>query len=285
MTKKPLSHRLLREPLVHFLILGVIVFGLHSFFAARAAQADQTIEISASQLDRLKTIWSAEVGTDPTADDVKALISEFVREEVLYREALRLGLDRDDTILRRRLAQKMGFLIERSGPPAPLSLEELETAYNADPEAYTRPTRLSFVQIPFNFQGEDRTRSEDIADALAGLQDAAPETWAEFGDPFLLSRNHEGLTQTDIARLFGQDFAARIFETEVQNSWVGPLRSRLANHLVRITDRQVASLPPFQDVVEEVRARETEARRRVSNETELDALISQYTVILTGEPS
>lgn len=285
MLKKLKSSGLLKEPLVHFLLIGAIVFGLHSLWSARRVEADRTITISAAQVQRLSAIWAGEAGRDPTAQDVQRLLADYVQEEALYREALRLGLDRDDTIIRRRLAQKMGFVMTREGPDAPLSEADLRTAYEENPQTYARPPRLSFTHVPFNFAAPGESREADMAAALETLSRA--ETLADparLGDPFLLSRVHIGLSETETARLFGQAFAAQLFSLEGEG-WSGPHRSRLAWHLIKIDDRIDGGLPPFEEVIETVRTREIERRRRAANEAEMSKLLERYTVIINTDPA
>lgn len=273
-----------REPLVHFLIIGVLVFGGHGLWRALQADTDKTIHIDAAQLQRLSAIWAGEAGREPSADDVRALLAEYVREEVLYREAQRLGLARDDTIIRRRLAQKMGFLLEREGPAEPLSEAELRAAFDRDPSVYARPPRLGLVHVPFNFTADDSSREAEMDAVLGELTGAGDVDPAGLGDAFLLSRNHAGLSEVDVGRLFGRDFAAQIFSLE-PNRWHGPLRSRLADHLVRIETRDEGGVPAFEAVVAEVRAREEEGRRRALEEAEMSELMDRYTIILDGGPA
>ena len=277
---------LLREPLLHFLIIGAFVFGLHSLWSAQKNTSDRTIEISSTQLQRLSTIWASEAGRDPTPDDIKSLIAEYVREEVLYREALRLGLNRDDTIIRRRLAQKMEFVIGQTEPPAILSLEELRAAYHDNVELYADPPRISFQHVPFNFAPDGQNRQADMEMALEQLRrDGEAADWTKLGDPFLLSRTHEALSETEVARLFGRDFAAKLFTLQTASGWGGPHRSRLAWHLVNVKMLDAGGVPAFEDIVETVRTREADRREREANQAAMGELLDRYIVKLNTDPS
>lgn len=276
---------LLREPLVHFLIIGALVFGLHSFWMARQSEADRTISLSSAQIQRLTAIWASEAGREPTVDDVQGLVSEYVREEVLYREALRLGLNRDDTIIRRRLAQKMGFLITRDETVVPLEEAELREIFEANPGAYAEPPRISFIHVPFNFPAGDESREAEMGEALSALKTPEAQTdWTKLGDPFLLSRKHTGLTQDEVARLFGREFAGFLFGLN-ERAWSGPHRSRLAWHLVRIEGVEAGGVPAFETIIDTIRARETERLVRDANDAEMAKLLERYTVKLNDDPA
>ena len=280
------SNGLLREPLLHFLVIGLLVFGAHSLWSARQSTADRTIEISSAQIQRLSTIWAGEAGREPTPDDIKGLIGEYVREEALYREALRLGLDRDDTIIRRRLAQKMGFVIGQTEPPAPLSLEELRAAYDENTQLYAVAPRISFQHVPFNFAPDGQGRQADMEAALDRLSQTGEDVdWTKLGDPFLLSRTHENLSEAEVGRLFGRDFAAKLFTVEAGSAWSGPHRSRLAWHLVNVKALNTGGVPVFEDIIETVRTRETDRREREANEAAMSELLERYIVKLNTDPS
>ena len=269
-----------REPLVHFIILGAIVFGLHTWFVRAQADAERTISISAPQIQRLSAVWEAETGREPTAQDIEGMLADYVREEVLYREALKLGLDRDDTIIRRRLAQKLGFLIEREDDLEPLTEVELREAFAKNPSVYARPDLISFAQVPYNFARDGSDRTGEIAGDLSSLKTDSALDSQNLGDPFLLARAYKEISEADLARLFGQDFAKVLFAQD-DGVWIGPIRSRLADHLVRIDVRVEGGVPAFEDIVAEVRARESDIRTRKANEEAWLELRERYVIKIT----
>lgn len=274
-----------REPLVHFLLIGAVVFAVHAWLSSARAEADRTISISAAQIQRLSAVWSSETGRDPTAQDMEGLLADYVREEVLYREALRLGLDRGDTIIRRRLAQKLGFLMAREDELVTLEEADLRAAFEADQQAYARPDRLSFVHVPYNFVRDGRDRSAEMSGDLAALAGDGDGVLAasELGDPFLLAREHQNVSEAELARLFGRDFAKVLFAQE-ERDWVGPIRSRLADHLVRIQVRTPGGVPAFEEITEEVRARERDLQKRRADEEAWLALREQYVIKINDGP-
>jgi hypothetical protein len=280
----PKARALLKEPLVHFLLIGTLVFAAHTVWQARQTTAERTIIISQDALQRLSTIWAGEAGREPTPDDVRGLLAEYVREEVLYREALRLGLDDDDTIIRRRLAQKMGFLLSNDADEQLLTEADLRAAYDANPEAYRQPPRISLVHVPFNFSPDGSSRASEIT-AIADLLESEDAPRADtLGDPFMLARRHIDIDETSLARLFGREFAQAVFELP-EGQWSQPLRSRLADHLVRIDRKSAGGIPPFEDVSQTVLNDETERRKRARDGAALAELLDRYDVIIDGEPS
>lgn len=279
------QRRLWGEPLVHFVVIGALVFGAHAIWQRRVDTAERTISISSQEISRLSAIWNEQTGREPTSEDVKGLVAEYIREEALYREALRLGLERDDTIIRRRLAQKMSFLMNRDEERAPLSEADLRAAFEAEPETYARPDRISFRHVPFNFAQGGETREAEMADALTLL--SAPEEqadWTRLGDPFLLARVHTELSETELTRLFGRAFAQEIFALEAAD-WSGPYRSRLAWHLVRVDGRVAGGVPAFEEIVDDVRAREMARQTQAANAEEMTKLLERYTIILNDDPN
>ena len=280
----PKARALLKEPLVHFLLIGAVIFAAHTLWQSRQSTAERTIIISQDALQRLSTIWAGEAGREPTPDDVRGLLAEYVREEVLYREALRLGLDEDDTIIRRRLAQKMGFLLSNDTSTQTLTDADLRTAFDANPEQYRAPARISFVHIPFNIPSAGTSRDAEIANIAARLNTPDAPSPDQVGDPFMLARRHVDIDETSLGRLFGRDFARDVFELPV-GEWSQPLRSRLADHLVKIDTRTPGGIPAFETVADKVRANETERQKRVRDAAALETLMERYQVIIDGAPS
>ncbi len=269
---------MLREPLVQFLLAGGLLFAGHGLWQTYGDRASRTILVTGADIERLAAIWAGEAGRPPSAEDIEALLAEHVREEVLFREALRLGLEEGDTVIRRRLAQKMRFLIEESDPPDAPAEADLVAAYKADPEAWAEPERLSFRHIPFSFAPDGASREDEIAAALGEIR-RDPALATGLGDPFILSRSYENVSRLDTARLFGRDFADALFGVDGEG-WTGPVASRLATHLVLVERRSDARVPPFDEVRDRVSAAVTETRWREANEAALARLLERYPVVI-----
>ncbi|MBI3782367.1 MAG: peptidyl-prolyl cis-trans isomerase [Deltaproteobacteria bacterium] len=264
----------LREPLLHFVVLGAAIF-LAQHWATRAPRR---IELSPAVVTGLRQDFYRRTGAQPTAVEEAALVQRYIDSEVLYREALALGLDRGDVIVRRRLEQKMEFVLEnRNAPPDPTDAE-LQAFLEAHGERYPVPARFSFKHVFLSADrhaGAEEVLAIDLRRKLAaGADDAA------IGDPFLHGASFSGRSPTEIASLFGESFARQLDALAV-GIWSEPIRSSYGVHLVRIEARSapgVAVLGSVRDRVvqdweedERVKARDrglAELRQRYAVERE-----------------
>jgi hypothetical protein len=269
----------LREPLVHFLAIGAALFVLSGLLGG-ATDDSRRIHVDAARIDQLAQIFTAQWRRPPSADELEGLVAQHIEEEVLYREALALGLDRDDTIVRRRLAQKMQFMLEDTTPPPTPADADLESFFESHRADFRTPPFLTFTHVYFS--SDRRPDAEAVARAtLAGL--AGVERAPERGDPFMLRHDYADVSRDDVARLFGAEFADRLFEL-TPGSWQGPVRSGYGWHLVRVLDRTVPPEPAFADVREAVLAAWLDAARRRTNEESLELLKAGYEIVVADYP-
>jgi hypothetical protein len=243
-----------REPLLHFLLIGGALYALDASRSRPEAPAVEPI-----------VVGPALAGAAPDA------VKQFVEEEALYREALRLGLDRGDLIVRRRLVQKMEFLLDDMAAPAPPTDADLQAWLAAHPERYRTPRRVTLEHVYFS---KDRRGAQAEADARAAL--AAPEQAT--GDPFMGGRRLERRTEQDLARELGSAFAAAAIQLEPGAGWQGPIASSFGFHLVRV----VEVTPETPATLDEVRARlvadVTDARRQEAVAKARADLVKRYPV-------
>ena len=265
------------DPLVLFLVLGAGVFAL-DLWPARGGNESHVIEVTADEVDRLHARWTAQWGRPPTGPELESLIAEAVDEEILYREAQRLGLDVEDAIVRRRLAQKMTFVLEDAGGPAPAA-DEVERYYARHAERYRRPRRTTFDHV---FLSADR-RTDPAGDAAALLREVAAtdggDGWKGLGDPFMLARSFAERTDDEIARLFGPGFEAEV-STLPAGSWRGPIESTYGVHLVRVRGRTASRTPGLGELRDRVVADLQDERRRERGRAAYRALRDGYDVRL-----
>ncbi len=271
--------KLLKEPLIHFLIVGALMFAAYSWINPTAAGPDnRTIEITAGTVQRLQDAWSRQWRRPPTQQELDGLIEDHIREEVLYREAIALGLNRDDTIIRRRLAQKMEFLSEDLGTLVEPGDAELREFFAERQSAFAEPARVSFIHVYFSPDQRGAAAFADAELVLAELQAANIVAAGERGDRFLMQLRYDSLTERDAAQLFGSDFAERVFELPV-GDWQGPVESGFGWHLVRVTDRVMLRMPDFDRVREEVRREFDYERQREVRAATYKALRSRYDIV------
>ncbi|MFW6067817.1 MAG: peptidyl-prolyl cis-trans isomerase [Myxococcota bacterium] len=272
----PVLRRLGREPLLHFVALGGLLFAVHGWVADRKGDDGRdAIVIDPRFVEGLRAEQARRTGSEPTEDETEALLREFVRREALVREARRLGLDEGDPIVRRRLVQKMEFLLEGTVRVSEPTEEELRAYLRAHPDAFRAPSRIGFTHA---FFGRDQREDPegDARRALASLR-AGEGRGTEVGDPFLLGRRVGPKSADRIGDTFGRAFAESVAELP-EGTWEGPLESAQGWHLVRVTEKRPGGTPAFDDVREQVRAAVLEARRREAYETALAEVIARYPV-------
>jgi len=242
--------QILREPLLHFLVLGGLVFGLWSWAAPRqaAGPADMVIAIDQAQLDHLETLWKAQWKVDPALRDVAAILDRHLRQEVFYREALRMGLDKDDDIIRTRLAQKMEAVSSDLGlRMQPPTEDQLRAFLAAGPDLFTLPAAYAFRQVLYL---PSEAQDGRIAATLASLRSGG-EVPADRRSKLSVPRDWPLTPVPALDNAFGGDFAASLADLPV-GSWAGPVRSGLGLHLVEVTESCPAHLARFEDVRDEV---------------------------------
>ena len=265
--------RLLREPLLHFLLLGGVLFAIFGRGGSGVGIADRQIVVSEADISRLADGFSRTWHRPPAADELEAQIRDYIREEVLYRTALSLGLDKDDTIIRRRLRQKMEFLFEDT--VAPPQEAELRAYLQAHAEKFRTQPLISFRQI-FVSQSRGANAEADARQILARLVSAAPDA-ANEGDALLLGDTFARMPLDRVAALFGESFAHTVAQSEV-GRWLGPLRSAYGLHLVLVTGIEPAELPPFEQVRSAVEREWFAERRAAAQAAQYQALLAGYRV-------
>ena len=272
---------LLREPLLHFLLIGVVLFLVYYLQNDDAAGADSNqIVITEAHVDRLISMWEKQRQRLPTRDELNGLIEGQVREEVLYREALNLGLDRNDAGVRRRLARKMEFLFADISDQVEPTESQLEDYLAANKEKFEVPGRIDFFQVYFNTDKHGEQAGEDAGMLLARLaQDSSNLDLGAAGDRFMFGYEHEQLSVAEVGSMFGMDFSERLFRLPV-GSWQGPVPSSYGLHLVYIRHKSPTTLPGLDAVRDKVRSEWLSVQRREMDEIFYQRLREQYEVVV-----
>ena len=269
--------KVLREPLVHFLLLGGLLFLWFQWKGGASGPGTNRIVVTPGQVLNLASGYTKTWSRPPSEDELKGLIDEYVKEEIATREAMALGLDRDDTVIRQRLRQKLEFLSGDESVSAPPTDAEIEAWLKAHPDAFGGEPRISFRQV---FLRSDR-RQDALADAeqlLARLRAAAAETQVgELGDATMLPAEMPLGPLRDVATTFGDDFARRLAEAP-SGEWTGPLSSSYGLHLVFVRERVEPEAPSL-TAVRPLVTREILAERRKKELDELyEGLLAKYRV-------
>jgi peptidyl-prolyl cis-trans isomerase C len=282
MTLLTLVRRWLREPLLHFLLAGAAIFAVYELLNPTAGRITQTdrIVLTKDDLRQLTIGWLAQGRSAPTPEQMHALVEQKVREEILSREAVALGLDRDDEMIKRRLAQKMDFLAADVAALQEPSAAVLRDWFAQNSGRFALPPRLSFRHLYFSF---DRgSGAHDAAAAvlakIAGQPADATEAAAAV-DPFMFRDYYGDRAPEQIAKEFGPDFAKALFQLE-PGAWRGPIRSGYGWHLVFVDATEPGRIPAFEEVEPDVKSAWLDQKQREIKHTAFGAMRARYTVVV-----
>jgi hypothetical protein len=264
--------KVIREPLVHFLVLGALFFAIFGRGGAEPSPGGAEIVVTSADVDRIAAGFATTWQRPPTDQELEGAISDFVREEVLYRTGLSMGLDKDDTIVRRRIRQKMEFFLEDTvGAPDETGLRAF---YAANAAKFASEPRVAFRQVFISAQRDDADGQAKTV--LGQLVTLSPEAeWT--GDPLLLPNTFDLTPVSQIAAQFGDTFARDLAGTPVGN-WAGPLKSAYGLHVILVTGTEPSRVPPFEEVRGAVEREWFAARRASIQDEEYQKLRSRFRV-------
>jgi len=268
--------RWMKEPLLHFIVLGAALVAMQRWLAP---PLPRQIVLSEPVIRGLRQDYLRRNGALPTPEEEAALLQHFIDDEVQYREALALGLDRGDIIVRRRLVQKMEFLTEDVEPIPEPTDTQLRGYLDAHAERYAQRERVALTHV---FISTDRHGNESPALARA-LRDALTNGAdpSRLGDPFLRGRDIALSTEQELAAIFGPGFAARVIALP-SGVWSEPLPSSYGLHLVRVSSRTAGRRPDLSEVRTAVRRDWREEQRSVANRAAIERLRRQYDIHIEG---
>lgn len=282
----PILTRILREPLVHFLVLGALLFGLYFWVNDNAyikSTSSKEIQVSAAVIESLKSDWQRQWGRTPDAENLEKLVDRYVRDEILYQEALALGLDYQDTIVRRRMIQKMQFLTEGVAPVKEPSDEVLAAYLAENAYRYEIPAKFSFSQIYFSKNSRGDDAETDAQDLLNQLQSNPDMESSELGgDPFMLRKSYNLASIETLAKNFGQPFGEEI-SAITETGWQGPIHSVYGSHLVNVTEIEPSHAASLEEVKRDVRLDWLREKRLELDEKFYQQIRDRYLVSMDEE--
>lgn len=284
-TTGTLVRKVLREPLLHFVLIGTAIFGAYAWLNGGASEADaqRDIVLTDDDLLQMRVVWRAQGRPPPTPAQLQGMIDAKVREEVLYREALAMGLENDDVIVKRRMAQKMDFLAEDLASLRQPSRDELVAWYQAHPQDYSRPPRATFRHIFFSFDKRGPNARDAAAAAAQRIAarpgDTPPDPKDVAADAFMFQDRYAERTPEQAASVFGGPFAQAVFALR-PGVWSAPIESAFGWHLVFVDATTPGTLPEFDEVEAEVRAAWTQQQRAELKRQAYDVMRAKYRVVL-----
>lgn len=275
--------KLAKEPLVHFLLLGLLLFVLYAFVKKTDEGDSFRLVVSKSQIEAKKKEWEALNGRKPSKEELRKIVDDYVRQQIFYREALVMGLNENDAVIQQRLAQKLEFLEKDVSEQIELTGDAIRQWYAGHPELYSEPARVAFKHLFFDEDvGKGDVRKQDapqeaknVLEKLLSGESKEDETQ---GDKFVLRSEYPLQSEKEIFRLFGKEFSEALFEFETLK-WQGPVRSDYGVHLVKILDKAESTVKDFSEVKDRARQDLLLERQRQANELRYQKLLEKYDVV------
>ncbi|MFC1695116.1 peptidyl-prolyl cis-trans isomerase [Pseudomonadota bacterium] len=279
--------RLFKEPLLQFLIIGAAIYGAYALFASPEDDyRDNTILVDANRINVMISEWEARWSRSPTRQEIEGLIQAYIKEDVLYRQAVTMGLNEDDPITRRRMAQKLEFLTSDLASFQQPAEGELKQFFEENLDSYRDPDLISFTQIFINPDARGDATLVDAAQILEQVRAAGEPTeeTSQLGDRFMLQNYFAAATELDIRRQLGSGFAEQVMKLE-PGQWHGPVLSGYGVHLVYVYDFQEAAPPVLENVQDRVREDWLAMKRDEFNAEFLKSLKDRYEIIIEELPA
>jgi len=272
--------KLVREPLVHFLLLGAGLFVVAGLMSTGSGADPGKIVVTTGQIEYLAAGYERAHQRPPSSDELDALIRDWIREEAYYREALALGLDRDDAIIRQRLRQKMEFISDDVAAAAEPTDDDLQRYLDAHADAFRLERRFTFRQVYLNPERHRDALARDATALLAELRKSGVTADVTgLGDAFLLEHEFDAFAGSEVAKLFGEKFAAALGTLDT-GLWQGPVESGYGVHLVLVRERTDGRIPALGEVRDTVRREWANVRRIESNEAFAQQILRRYAVTI-----
>jgi len=274
--------RFLREPLLHFILIGVVIYLLYGAFSPTVPEDDdKTIVVNAAEIEWMQTSWQQRWNRPPTDEELDGLIQQYIRETVLYREAVTMGLNQHDQVIRRRLAQKLEFLAKDLVNLTPPTEEELLDYFTTHIDRYQEPARLTFTQVFIDPDKRGDATLDDAEEIKASLiaQGDAIENAGEFGDDFMLQNYYPEKDPIEIQKSFGSGFTESLLALST-GEWHGPVLSGYGVHLVYISHISEPPVPVFADERQRVAEEWKMDRSEELNEQFYTSLRDRYTIAI-----
>jgi hypothetical protein len=275
--------KLLKDPLLHFLLIGAALFLVFGLFKDPAGNKEDSIVITQGDIEFIKANFARTWRRPPTENELRNLIDDKVRDEISYREAVAMGLDQNDLVIRKRLRMKVELLAEDIAGLAHPSDEDLNIFLEKNRDSFRLEPRISFKHVYLN---SDKRRSDvekDARDLLTKLRAIGPGAdTVSYGDPIMLPKEFTLEYARNVERVFGKSFSRNLLQVE-PGSWAGPVRSSYGHHLVFVRERIEARDPELSEIRQEVEREWTAKRRKDVKEEMHKKLRESYTVTIEKE--
>jgi len=283
----PNMKRLLREPLIHFLLLGALLFGAYAYGdrGRGGVEPSRQIQLSLDDLSQLAMLFQSQWKRDPTPAEFGRMVETKVEEEVLYREGLAMGLDKDDTIVKRRMAQKIQFIAEDVAAARVPTSAELRSWFEKNADKFQEPPRVSFRHLYFSPDKRGSRAKDDAIDALAQLAGMTEDAKAAatLADPFMFQEYYRDRAPDYLGKEFGPVFAVAVVKLP-PGKWQGPIESGFGWHLVFVDTLIPGRVPPFEEIEGTVKTAWLSEQKATAWEKAYKDMRAKYTVLIPAPP-
>jgi hypothetical protein len=270
---------------VHFFIIGALIYAAYAYTGTKAIEDDgKRISVTAGEITWLEDTWKKRWNRPPTPEELQGIVKQFLRERVLSSEATAMGLDKDDIVIRRRLAQKLEYLSQDVLDGGTPSDEELTAFFEKNAKAYEEPAVLTLTHVFFDpdKRGGQALEEAKTQKVVLSNQKVAPTDARSYGDPFMLQSYYPERTYGELSKLFGSGFVETLSGLP-EGEWHGPVLSGYGVHLVYIHHRQDARPAKLSDVKDKVLLDWQDKRRQELSEKYLSGLLERYEVLIESE--
>ena len=280
--------RWLREPLLHFLLIGTALFAIYGYQhrGTDGAEPSRQIALTPDDLRQLAAYFESEQHRPPTPEELNKLVENKVQVEVLYREALALGLDKDDVIVRGRLAEKMQFLAQDVSAADEPTSAELKAWFERNINQFVQPSRVSFRHLYFSANRRGRDAQGDAAKALAKISGETKDSklTASLADPFMFQDYYSGWSPEELSKDFGSQFGPAVAKLQ-PGSWQGPIESEHGWHLIFVDSATPGRTPAFEEIEPDIKTAWLDVQKEQAWRKAYDAMRGKYSVRLSAAPT
>lgn len=271
--------RIVKEPLAHFLALAFVIFVAYGMLNPSEQKRPDRIVITGAKIEQLAAFFTSTWQRPPTVLELKGLVDDYLKEEIYYREALALGLDRDDTIIRRRLRNKMEFLSQAEAEVAIPTQSELEALLRANPRKFEIEPAIAFRHVFLSPEKRGAKIGVDAAALLTTLLSNTEVSLDTLGDATLLPDELPLTGKAAIGQMFGPEFANAL-DQQIPGKWGGPIQSAFGVHIVFVSERRPSRNPALGEVRDAVAREWANEKRAAIDEARFSALLRRYEVVI-----
>jgi hypothetical protein len=264
-----------KEPLVHFLLLGVFIYWLSTFSSLMVEE--QTIFVSPGKIKQLEILYKKTWQRSSTQQELENVVNEYVLEQAAYLEGVRLGLDKNDIVITRRIRQKIDFIAEESVKRPTVTEQILNDYLSSHAEIFRQESLFTFKQVFFDEKKQGQQLNNNLQQSLVRLTNQPEADITALGNASFLALNYKSITQSQVERLFGQHFSKQLASTQMK-TWLGPIRSGYGLHLVYLVKKDTGKLPQLSEVRQKVLREWENEQRQYSIKAYYRQLLKKYPV-------